>query len=113
MQPQVTFRGTFPAEPIVHAVWRSADRIRASAPTIECASVEIEVTSARRAKHASYRVIVHLSDVSLDVPQAHVGEGASRDLASAMHEAFAQALLVALPGLPSSRQRDCAAHQPS
>lgn len=83
MHPQVTFRGMFPTESIVHAVWRSANAIRANAPAIEHCNVEIEVGARRKNR---YRVVVHLSGAVLDALDA---DSTSHDLTRALDGAFA------------------------
>jgi len=84
----------FPTEPIVHAVWRSADAIRANAPAIECCNVEIELGARRKNR---YRVVVHLSSAALDpLTAGSTGETMSDDLDHALRGAFAAAVHHAL-----------------
>jgi hypothetical protein len=92
MQPQVTFRGIFPSEAIVDAVWQRARVLTAHAPEIELCHVVIERLSREGEAKARFRVSLLLGGSEASPERRFPDHSVSAsDVDGALREVFAQA----------------------
>ena len=92
MQPQVTFRGLFPSQPLVDTVWQRARALAVQAPDLEQCHVIIERLGREGEANPRYRVSLLLSgnpDLRAGQPPAHGVTTA--DVHLALREVFAHA----------------------